>query len=61
MEYTAYQLTGDGTWVGTHRLPLETAIMYCQQFRLHSFDCTVAIVPDNKDPQPIFKIVQGLA
>lgn len=58
MDYTAYQQTGDGTWVGTHHLPLKTAVMYCKQFRLHTFGCPVAIVPDNADPQPIFGLVE---
>lgn len=59
-QYSAYMRTGDGVWVGTHRLPLSSAITYCKEFRRHSFDCPVVIVPDGQDQAPLVKLVNSL-
>lgn len=60
MEYSAYMRTGDGVWVGTHRLPLSSAITHCKEMRRHSFDCPVIVVPDGQDQAPLVRLVNSL-
>jgi hypothetical protein len=59
MDYSAYEQTPDGIWVGTHRLPLDQAIMYCKMYRRQKMDCAVALVPDRTDPTPMIKLVEA--
>lgn len=60
MEFSAYMQTSEGVWVGTHRLPLSSAIIHCKEMRRHSFDCPVVIVPDNQDLAPWVQKVLAL-
>ncbi len=59
-QYSAYQRTPDLEWVGVHRLPLESAIYHCKEYKRQQ-DCLVAVVPDGADPAPYFQIAEGLA
>lgn len=55
--FSAYLLDPEEGWCAMHRLPLETAIRYCKDFRQDWAGVSVAIVPDGADPEPYLKLV----
>jgi hypothetical protein len=59
-QFSAYWLDPTHGWMATHRLPLDSAILYCKEYRRHEFDCPVAIVPDTADPTPYLRVALGL-
>lgn len=56
--FSAYMLDPTYGWVATHRLPLESAIYHCKQYRHQHQDCPVALVPDNVDPAPYLMLAE---
>lgn len=59
--YSAFWLDSDNEWRATHRLPLDSAIYYCQQYKKNQahLDCRVAIVPDGMDPAPFLQLAMN--
>jgi hypothetical protein len=58
--FSAFWLDPTYGWMATHRLPLDSAILYCHEYRRHQYDCPVAIVPDCEDPAPYLRVALGL-
>lgn len=56
--FSAYMLDPEHGWIGTHRLPLETCIRACKEYRVRTAGGLVAIVPDHADPEPYFDLVK---
>jgi hypothetical protein len=59
-QYSAYTLDPEHGWIGTHRLPLESAIKYSLDYRSRTAGGLVAVVPDGTNPDPILKAVSEL-
>jgi hypothetical protein len=59
--FSAYMLDPTHGWIATHRLPLDSAIYYCKEYRRHTYDIPVALVPDNADPAPFLRLAEALA
>jgi hypothetical protein len=56
--FSAFMLDSVHGWVATHRLPLSTAIHYCQEYRKQHYRCPVALVPDHEDPTPYLMLAE---
>lgn len=59
--FSAFWLDPQHGWCATHRLPLESAIFYCKEYRRHQPFTPVALVPDNVDPMPYLRLAERFA
>lgn len=59
--FSAFWLDPTYGWCATHRLPLDSAIFYCKEYRRQQYDVPVAVIPDNADPAPFLRLAEALA
>lgn len=57
--FSAYTLDPEHGWIATHRLPFNTALAYCKDYRSRYGGSLVAVVPDQADPKPYLELVAG--
>lgn len=55
--FSAYLLDPEHGWHGVHRLPLDSAVRHCKEYRARNAGVLVAVVPDGADPKPYFALV----
>lgn len=59
--FSAFYLDPTHGWIATHRLPLDSAIHYCQEYREQHYECPVALVPDGENPTPFMILAEARA